>query len=127
MWATWIQGKYDLHSIKRILPIVLVTLFCSTLSHNTLAAPGDLILPRKGGGEMDLSMTPESIFPHWIHRARYRCDTCHDALFEMKLGATEITMDLMDKDESCAICHNGEIAFTIGLNTCNRCHITQAE
>ena len=117
MWVTGIHSKHKLTSIKRALPIVLVCLFGVTLSHNALTAPGDLILPRQGGGEMDLSMTPESIFPHWIHRARYRCDACHDALFEMKLGATEITMDLMDKNESCAVCHNGEIAFAIGLSS----------
>lgn len=127
MWMTWTNGKQERSLLKRILTIVLITLFCSTLSHNALTAPGDLILPREGGGEMDLSMTPESIFPHWVHRARYRCDTCHDALFKMELGATEITMDLMDKNESCAVCHNGEIAFAVGLNTCNRCHITQTE
>lgn len=113
--------------VKRIIHVFLIGLFSSAISSSILAAPGDLILPRKDGGEIDISMTPQSIFPHWIHRARYRCDACHDALFEMKLGATEISMELMDKNESCAVCHNGEIAFAVGLNSCNRCHIARTE
>ena len=67
-------------------------------------------------------MTAESIFPHWIHRINYRCDACHDRLFKMELGATEITMAEMRKGGSCATCHNGEAAFPVDLQTCNRCH-----
>jgi len=44
----------------------------------------------------------------------------------MQLGATEITMDMMGQGESCATCHDGQIAFKVDFNNCNRCHIAAA-
>ena len=85
-------------------------------------APGDLVIPRSESTTISVDFTPEAIFPHWIHRARYRCDACHDDLFKMKLGDTEISKALMKQKLSCAVCHNGEVAFEVGMNTCHRCH-----
>ncbi|MBE9549516.1 MAG: hypothetical protein IMF09_08945 [Proteobacteria bacterium] len=107
-----------------------ITLFiCLLLVPVAIAAPapGDLVIPRVEGAEMGVDITPASIFPHWVHRARYRCDACHDDLFKMKLGETEISKALMKQELSCAVCHNGKVAFDIGLNTCNRCHRTPEE
>jgi len=83
--------------------------------------PGDLVLPR-AEGSMSANAMPPSVFPHWIHRVNYRCDACHIRLFEMKRGATEITMKLMNEGKSCGVCHNGDKAFQIGLDSCERCH-----
>ena len=112
-----------------ILPIarsnrwVILFMLCSVLwvplTH--AAAPGDLVIPRQEGAGGEEFMPP-SVFPHWVHRLRFRCDACHDSLFEMELGATEITMDQMGAGESCGVCHNGQIAFDTGFEQCERCH-----
>lgn len=107
----------------RIFLFLLTLLFLAMLTPVVASAPGDLIIPRKGE-DLDTKFTPESIFPHWIHRVQYRCDACHDSLFKMELGATDITMDMMDKNESCGVCHNGDVAFSITFQSCNRCHAT---
>lgn len=85
------------------------------------AAPGDVVIPRKDEETSEEFMAP-SIFPHWVHRINYRCDACHDRLFEMKLGASEITMELMNQGKSCGTCHNGETAFAVDFDGCHRCH-----
>ena len=105
----------------------LTLLLWTLLVPVAISAPGDLVIPRKESADMSVELTPASIFPHWLHRVRYRCDACHDALFEMKLGATEISKALMKEKQSCAVCHNGEVAFEVALNTCNRCHRTAEE
>lgn len=70
---------------------------------------------------------PPSVFPHWIHRINYRCDACHEDLFEMKIGGTLVTMDLIKKGEVCGACHNGLQAFEVNLSTCNKCHRSDLE
>lgn len=104
--------------------------FCAPLVFLLLAAftpviiaapPGDLVIPRQEGAGSTEFMPP-SIFPHWIHRIRYRCDACHDSLFKMELGATDITMEQMGIGQSCGVCHDGETAFETGFENCERCH-----
>jgi c(7)-type cytochrome triheme protein len=89
------------------------------------AAPGDLLFEREDQSES--TAFPPSIFPHWKHRIHYRCDACHNDLFKMKLGETTITMDMMSKGESCAVCHDGELAFDISFSNCARCHRAPAD
>jgi c(7)-type cytochrome triheme protein len=92
------------------------------LAQAALTAPGDLVIPRKDSADSD-DISP-SVFPHWLHRTRYRCDSCHPRLFEMKLGASEISMDLIRKGESCGACHNGQQAFAVSFTNCARCHVS---
>lgn len=76
---------------------------------------------------MNADMMPEAFFPHWIHRLRYRCDACHDSLFEMKLGASVITKQLMKERKSCGACHNEDLesAFPVSFENCDRCHVNK--
>ncbi|MFQ5524692.1 MAG: c(7)-type cytochrome triheme domain-containing protein [Thermoanaerobaculia bacterium] len=67
--------------------------------------------------------TPPATFPHWFHRIRFKCASCHPSVFEMKAGANPITMTAMRRGEFCATCHNGRIAWEIGFTTCVRCHV----
>ena len=90
-------------------------------------APGDIRYQREGATEEDMGPFPPSIFPHWIHRIRFRCDACHDSLFEMKLGGTPVTMDLIAQGEVCGKCHNGDLAFSVKLGECHRCHVASEE
>jgi c(7)-type cytochrome triheme protein len=91
-----------------------------------VSVPGDLLIPR-GGEVPPAGALPQSLFPHWLHRVRYRCDVCHDRLFEMELGATQISMELMAEGKSCATCHNGDVAFKVNFQNCARCHVTTDE
>ena len=67
---------------------------------------------------------PPSIFPHGIHRVAFKCMACHDALFPMKAGATEVSMDMIQEGKACGACHNdtSKVAFPSSLATCMRCH-----
>jgi c(7)-type cytochrome triheme protein len=85
------------------------------------AALGDLVFERKGAPEGSASIKP-SIFPHWVHRARFRCYVCHPKIFEMRQGANDVTMDKIKKGQFCGACHNGRIAFNVEFQTCDRCH-----
>ena len=89
------------------------------------AAPGDILYDRED--KTDITAFPPTVFPHWLHRIHYRCDACHDSMFEMKKGATPVTMDMIDKGEACGICHNGKIAFGSDFSNCQRCHVPPAD
>ena len=106
-----------------VLSLCLVT---AGLAPAALSAPGDLVIPRKEG-EMSVDSMPASVFPHWIHRIHYRCDACHDSLFEMKYGGTPVTMDLMGQGKVCGTCHNGQLAFPSNFDSCHRCHVEPEE
>lgn len=90
------------------------------------AALGDLVFERQSEipeGEA----FPPSIFPHWVHRVRYRCYVCHDTLFEMKQGANAVTMEDIDAGQFCGACHNGRNAFDASFENCARCHTEPEE
>jgi c(7)-type cytochrome triheme protein len=107
---------------KAIVGLLLFAVALAAGAGAVYAALGALQFERKqaeGGGS--LSIEP-AIFPHWVHRTRYRCYVCHPALFAMELGANPITMDALNKGEYCGACHNGRIAFDVDFQSCARCH-----
>jgi c(7)-type cytochrome triheme protein len=62
-----------------------------------------------------------AIFPHWFHRARFRCKVCHaDLGFKFKAGGNEINMVKIIDGQFCGACHNGDIAWSV--ENCNLCH-----
>ncbi|MBI5505238.1 MAG: cytochrome c3 family protein [Deltaproteobacteria bacterium] len=79
---------------------------------------GDIFYSRDAGP----ADQPPAYFPHWVHRIKYKCYACHDALFPMQRGANP-TMAAMEKGASCGACHNGKTAFAV--DTCQRCHVSQ--
>jgi c(7)-type cytochrome triheme protein len=103
--------------------ILLIDMFFTSLA--SAENLGDMVIPRAEAGRMSAEMIPASIFPHWIHRLRYRCDACHDSLFEMKLGASEISKQLMKERKSCGACHNEDLdsPFPVSYENCDRCHV----
>lgn len=112
--------------LKPLIRLLTAAMFLAISATGMSSAPGDIVLPR-APGSMSVESLPASIFPHWIHRINYRCDACHTRIFEMALGATEVTMDMMKQGESCGTCHNGDIAFEVALETCDRCHASETE
>lgn len=67
---------------------------------------------------------PPAIFPHWLHRVRFRCKACHVDLFEPRAGATAILMKDINAGEACGACHNGAVAFRARFGNCQRCHVS---
>lgn len=107
---------------KSLAPIyLLLAMVVSGSGFAQGAAPGDIRYDREDKSEIE--SFPPSIFPHWIHRVRYRCDACHDSLFEMKLGGTPVSKDLMKEGKVCGACHNGKLAFPASFENCSRCHV----
>jgi c(7)-type cytochrome triheme protein len=88
-------------------------------------APGDIRFEREG--EEAAGPFPPSLFQHWKHRIHYRCDACHNELFRMEQGSTEIRMEQITAGESCGSCHNGQVAFDSSVSNCGRCHAQAAE
>ncbi len=104
---------------SRLLLAALGVLVLFTAPANTAEQPlGDITFDRKGGD----NTTPTAIFPHWVHRIRFKCYACHPAVFPMKRNSTEITMDAIQDGKFCGVCHNGQVAFQVTFETCNRCH-----
>ncbi len=89
-----------------------------------VAAPGDIVFERKDAPE-GMENYPPAIFPHWLHRIRYRCDACHPKPFAMKKGAAQVTMETIIKGEACGQCHDGGEAFNVEFQNCTRCHANE--
>lgn len=66
---------------------------------------------------------PAATFPHWVHRIRYRCKTCHMELFVPRGGTNAVTMTMIKAGDACGRCHNGRDAFAATIGTCQRCHV----
>lgn len=91
----------------------------------SLAAPasfseyGDVVLDRYKDVMAEVGLQPV-VFPHWTHRIRFKCKTCHESIFPMKRGASDITMSAIIDGQYCGQCHNGKIAWDPLY--CDRCH-----
>ncbi len=106
----------------RSLLLVFASLFLVGLFLGVaLAVEGDIVFKREGGG----GGVPAAVFPHWFHRIRYKCYACHPTLFEMKAGASKISMEAIQEGKFCGACHNGKIAWGMTFESCNRCHVGQ--
>ncbi|HTY57022.1 MAG TPA: cytochrome c3 family protein [Candidatus Binataceae bacterium] len=85
-------------------------------------ASGDLVLRRKVSTP-GAQAFPPAVFPHELHRTLYKCYVCHDALFKMKPGSDNITMDAISAGKYCGACHEGKTSFEASsFDNCDRCH-----
>jgi c(7)-type cytochrome triheme protein len=105
--------------VRLITWLLLAPVLAGLLVTASLAVDGDVTLKRQDGG----TSPPPAVFPHWIHRIRFKCYACHPTIFEMKAGANAITMDEIREGKFCGTCHNGKIAWEVSFDTCNRCHV----
>lgn len=105
--------------MSRVVLVGALFALCTLLAGAGWAAEGDIVFERKGGAE---SGFPPTVFPHWVHRIRFKCYACHPAIYEMKKGVADVSMDAIQRGESCGVCHNDRIAFGVSVDSCNRCH-----
>lgn len=102
---------------QTLLIAAILTLVLITLSDRAQAEYGDVVLNRYS----DEAGIRPVIFPHWFHRIRYRCKTCHSDLgFQLKAGANDINMFKIINGDFCGACHNGKIAWSV--ENCDLCH-----
>jgi len=82
---------------------------------------GDIKFARKSKGGDEFA---PAVFPHWVHRVKYKCYACHNKQvnFALKAGTAAITMDLIDEGKFCGTCHKGKPAFGVSFETCIKCH-----
>lgn len=78
---------------------------------------GDIVL----NNSSDKNGIRPVIFPHWFHRIRYACKSCHsDIGFPFKAGGSDVNMLKIINGELCGACHNGQIAWSV--ENCDLCH-----
>jgi c(7)-type cytochrome triheme protein len=105
----------------RRLPIILAAagLLLATSVGLGAGVEGDIRFQRKGDVAAEM---PPALFPHWVHRIRFRCYVCHESIFTMKAGANDVSMDVIGQGKFCGACHDGKTAFAVAFETCGRCH-----
>lgn len=100
-----------------IVAVLLMPL--GTAADGDLGDFGTIPFKRKIPGADEI---PPAEFPHWVHRMNFKCYVCHDAIFQMKEGADDVSMDEIREGKYCGVCHNGKTAFQVTFETCPRCH-----
>jgi thiosulfate reductase cytochrome b subunit len=105
------------------LVLIICLLLCSFAGNVHAAECGThIIYEGKGAGQV--------VFDGTVHTSKgLTCSACHDqhgfssALFEMKKGATVISMRKMQLGSSCGYCHDGSQAFSAtDYLLCSNCH-----
>lgn len=99
--------------------LFLAFLITVTLVPLALSVEGDIVWPRK----TEQGGVAPAVFSHWLHRVRFKCYACHDAIFQMEKGANKISMSEIMAGKYCGQCHDGRTAFNVAFDTCNRCHV----
>jgi c(7)-type cytochrome triheme protein len=107
--------------LQRIFKVVLVVTLLALPVESLRAVLGDIVFQI----DDEARGTTPAVFPHWVHRVRYKCYACHPAVFEMKAGANPVTMDAIAAGQYCGSCHDGNTAWGVGFDTCNRCHFAE--
>ena len=103
--------------MKNTIVTFLLLLLLPLVSMPAYAEYGDVILNNLS----ERSHMRPVIFPHWIHRIRYKCNVCHSELgFRMHSGATRMTMADIMHGKYCGACHNGKAAWD--YENCLLCH-----
>lgn len=103
--------------MKVIQALILVAAAAALVASAVAAPPGKTV--EYAGGPMG-----KVVFDGKVHADKgAKCNDCHTKIFQMKKGATKITMAAMNKGENCGTCHNGEKAFkSSDPKNCKTCH-----
>lgn len=114
------QFTQQLIRLKRLvfsLTLGCIILMGGFVSTEIKAEYGDIIL----NNYSDEGGIRPVIFPHWFHRIRYACKSCHsDIGFPFKAGDSKVNMLKIINGEYCGACHNGQIAWSV--ENCDLCH-----
>jgi c(7)-type cytochrome triheme protein len=109
--------RSNLSSVFAFLLLISVVLAGGLFSTQVRAEYGDIVL----NNFSDKNGIRPVIFPHWFHRMRYACKSCHsDIGFPFKAGGSGVDMLKIINGEYCGACHNGQIAWSV--ENCDLCH-----
>ena len=100
---------------KIIALLVLLAVFAPA----SFSEYGDVVMDRYKDTMAEVGLPPV-VFPHWTHRMQFKCKACHEGIFPMQGGASDITMSAIIDGQFCGECHNGKIAWDPLY--CDRCH-----
>lgn len=102
---------------KSIVTVIFLVATLALPAMDASAEYGDVVI----NNYSDEAAVSPVVFPHWFHRVRYTCKTCHtDLNIKLSAGSNKIKMsDIMD-GQYCGACHDGETAW--GIENCELCH-----
>lgn len=102
---------------KSIFAVISLMAALALPATDAAAEYGDVVI----NNYSDEAAVSPVVFPHWFHRIRYTCKTCHtDLNIKLSAGSNNIKMsDIMD-GQYCGACHDGETAW--GIENCELCH-----
>jgi c(7)-type cytochrome triheme protein len=110
-------SRLKLNTVFTCLLLTSAMLAGGLLSTDARAEYGDIVL----NNFSDKNGIRPVIFPHWFHRMRYACKSCHsDIGFPFKAGGSGVDMLRIINGEYCGACHNGQIAWSV--ENCDLCH-----
>jgi c(7)-type cytochrome triheme protein len=103
--------------LAALAALAAVLLLWSLAPREAQAEYGDVVI----NNYSDAAGMRPVVFPHWFHRARFRCKVCHaDLGFQFQAGGNQINMLKIIDGQYCGACHNGELAWS--AENCNLCH-----
>jgi len=102
---------------KSVFAVIFLMVAVALSAMDASAEYGDVVI----NNYSDEAGVSPVVFPHWFHRIRYNCKTCHtDLNIKLSAGSNKIKMsDIMD-GQYCGACHDGETAW--GIENCELCH-----
>lgn len=113
-------GRFHKNKFTILLPSLMLgflLLVGGLLGSPAHAEYGDIVL----NNSSDENGIRPVIFPHWFHRMRFACKSCHsDIGFPFKAGGSGVDMLTIINGEYCGACHNGQIAWSV--ENCDLCH-----
>ncbi len=99
------------------LPALLALVLTLAFAAPAPAEYGDVVI----NNYSDAAGMRPVIFPHWFHRVRFTCKSCHaDLGFQFKAGGNQINMLKIIDGQFCGACHDGGLAWSV--ENCNLCH-----
>ena len=102
--------------IKKLIALVVSL---TVLAPASFSEYGDVVMDRYTDTMAEVGLAPV-VFPHCTHRIQFKCKACHESIFPMQRGASDITMSAIIDGQYCGQCHNGKIAWDALY--CDRCH-----
>ena len=102
-----------------IKKLVAVAVLLMAFAPASFSEYGDVVMDRYADTMAEVGLAPV-VFPHWTHRIQFKCKACHESIFPMQKGASDITMSAIIDGQYCGQCHNGKIAWDPLY--CDRCH-----
>lgn len=113
----WLFARQSMSAVFFGVLVIAVLSVGALASKDAQAEYGDIVL----NNFSDKNGIRPVIFPHWFHRMRFACKSCHsDIGFPFKAGGSGVDMMKIISGEYCGACHDGQTAWSV--ENCDLCH-----